>query len=106
MLLDENTGETINLEEAKEYISEFENTYPDEVKSFFVGASHVQNILDQDNCIGIRIYNGFDVNESRMNQVLVGVDSDENDIQTGIIVEKLFCCPPNCGSGILLTDKV
>ena len=104
MLLDENTGEVISLTEAKGYVSEFSKVYPDEVKSFFVGAANVKLILAQEDCIGVRIYNGYDSVEARMNQVLVGVDSDENDMKNGVIVEKILACPPNCASGVLLMD--
>lgn len=96
MALDENTGDDITLTEAQDYISEFEKQYPNEVKAFFIGASHFRSILDQQDCIGIRIYNGYDLTEERMNQVLVGVDSDENDMKTGVIINKSAVCPPVC----------
>ena len=95
MALDQNTGEEINLQEARGYISDFAKQFPNEVKSFFVGKNHIIKIMNQDNCIGIRVYNGYDFTESRMNQVFIGVDSNGNDMKE-IIVDKSAVCPPIC----------
>lgn len=94
-MLDVNTGETITLTEAKEYVSEFAKQYPGEVKSFFVGKNHVKSILNQEDCIGLRVYNGYDLTETRMNQVFIGVGSDESDMK-GLIVNRSLVCPPVC----------
>lgn len=94
-MLDVNTGEVISVSEAQEYVTEFEKVYPSEVKSFFVGKNHIKAILDQADCIGLRVYNGYDYAEARMNQVFLGVNSDENDMK-GLIVNKSVVCPPIC----------
>jgi len=96
MALDNNSGEIISLEEAKIYIEAFKRKYPNEVKGFFVGSNNVQLILQQQDCIGIRIYNGYDEIAARMNQVLVGVDIYEKDMAHGVIIEKTITCPNNC----------
>lgn len=96
MLLDENTGSVISLEEAQGYVDEFGKQYPDEVKSFFVGTNKIKSILIQEDCIGLRVYNGYDTEEARMNQVFVGVDTDGNDMRNGVIVDKSAICPPVC----------
>lgn len=94
-MLDVNTGEVITLEEAQGYVSEFKKNYPDEVTSFFVGKNLIKDILNQEDCIGLRVYNGYDYAEARMNQVFIGVNSDENDMK-GLIVNKTAVCPPVC----------
>ncbi|MCL9807628.1 hypothetical protein NAT51_19050 [Flavobacterium amniphilum] len=94
-MLDVNTGEVITLQEAQDYVSEFKKNYPDEVTSFFVGKNHIKDILNQEDCIGLRVYNGYDYAEARMNQVFIGVNSDENDMK-GLIVNKTTVCPPIC----------
>ncbi|ESU28701.1 hypothetical protein FLJC2902T_12920 [Flavobacterium limnosediminis JC2902] len=96
MLLDENTGEVISLGEAKGYIDEFSKQYPNEVKGFFVGSNNVKAILEQEDCIGVRIYNGYNSTEGRMNQVFVGVDTSEKDMTNGIIVDRTVACPDYC----------
>lgn len=90
------SGKEITLEEAQKLIASFKKNYPHEVNSFFVGREHVKNILAQEDCIGIRIINGFDTTTEKMNNILVGVDSDGNDMDSGLIVDRLIICPPNC----------
>ena len=90
------SGKEITLEEAQELVAAFKTNYPEEVNSFFVGRTHVENILEQEDCIGIRIINGFDTTTEKMNNVLVGVDSHGSDMDAGIIVDRLIICPPNC----------
>lgn len=102
MALDENTGKQISLTEAQGYVSEFQRKYPDEAKAFFVGTNKVNSILVQEDCIGIRIYNGYDIKEERMNQVLIGVDTHENDMKDGVILDDLAVCPPYCPINSLL----
>lgn len=96
MLLDENTGSVISLTEAQEYIAEFQKRFPDEIKASFIGANHINSVLAQEDCIGIRIYNGYNDKDERMNQVLVGVDTAENDMVSGVILDRCAVCPPVC----------
>lgn len=97
MKLDVNTGSIITQEEAKALIAAFESKFPGEVTSSFIGANNVKNILDQDNCIGLRIYNGYDIVNEKISLVLVGVDNDEKEIlENGLIVDQMVTCPPTC----------
>ena len=102
MSLNKNAGEAITKEEAKAFIKAFKNKYPEEVTAFYVGKSNVDKILEQEDCIGIRIYNGYNTAESKMNQVLVGVNSKEEDMGDGIIIERLYTCPPYCSKKSLM----
>lgn len=96
MSLTPQSGKEITLEEAQELIGAFKTNYPDEINSFFVGSDHIEHILAQEDCIGIRIINGFDTTTKKMSEVLVGVDSLGNDMDSGLIVDKLVPCPPVC----------
>ncbi len=97
MKLDVNTGSIITQEEAKALITAFKTKFPHEVTSSFIGANNVKNILDQENCIGVRIYNGYDDVNEKISLVLVGVDMNENDmLEKGIIYDKINTCPPAC----------
>lgn len=97
MVPNKNTGEIITEEVARELISSFTNNYPGEVTSSFIGSTNVQNILDQENCIGVRIYNGYDAVTQKLSLVLVGVDEDEKEIlEGGIIYDRLLPCPDIC----------
>lgn len=97
MTLDSNTGSTITLDEAKNYTHTFQENNREAIKSFFVGSKKLQQILSQDGCIGVRIYNGNDTqNNHQSNLVLVGVDENGEDLSEGVIIEKLSPCPSSC----------
>lgn len=100
MKLDVNTGSIITQEEAKALITAFKTKFPGEVTSSFIGANNFKNILDQDNCIGIRVYNGYDVVNENISLVFVGVDTEEKDmLDDGIIYDRAALCPPLCPTG-------
>jgi hypothetical protein len=102
MELDENTGGEITLAEAQKYVSAFRTKYPNEVKAFFIGKTCVKKILDQKDCIGVRIYNGYDSDADRLNLVMVGVDDQGKDMTNGVIMDKMKPCPVGCDSGSAL----
>lgn len=100
MKLDVNTGSIITQEEAKALITAFKTKFPGEVTSSFIGANNFKNILDQENSIGIRVYNGYDDVNKNISLVFVGVDSDEKDmLDDGIIYDRAALCPPLCPTG-------
>lgn len=91
-----NAGTVITLNEAKQYTQNFQVLLPGETKAYYVGANKVKQILEQENCIGVRMYNGYDTVQQVKNLVLVGVDNTGKDMTAGVIVEKLLPCPANC----------
>lgn len=100
MDINTNSGDIITLDEAKQLTHSFQKRYPNEKKAFFVGKDKLQKILEQDGCIGFRIYNGYNDEESESNRVLVGVDEKGNDMIDGLILDRVIPCPPYCsGSG-------
>lgn len=96
MAVDKNTGDVISLEEAVNYTHSFQERQSKAIKSFFVGTNKLNLIIEQEGCIGVRIYNGYDPVTNKENRVLVGVDASGEDISNGIIVEELFPCPTDC----------
>lgn len=102
MELDENTGAVITLQEGKDYIANFGKKYPEEVKGFFMGKNNINKVLEQEGCIGIRIYNGYEATEQRMNQVFVGVDASGSDMTEGVILDRSYPCPSYCDAKSLL----
>jgi len=104
MALDKKSGEIITKEQARTFIKVFKEKYPNEVTAFFVGRTNVEKILNQVDCIGIRIYNGYDTATSKMNQVLLGVNSKEEDMSDGIIIERLYTCPPYCSTASIMEE--
>ena len=55
----------------------------------------LMNILGQENCVGIRIYNGKSASGDP-SFVLVGVDPEGEDITGGELAEYALGCPPFC----------
>src|SRR5690606_26455997 len=96
MTIDNNTGEVISLDEAIKYTHTFQINNPDAIKSFFAGINKINCILGQDDCMGIRFYNGEDSVTGKSNLVLVGVDKNGEDITQGVILERLTDCPTLC----------
>jgi len=102
MELSTQSGEIISLEEARRYTHAFQKRNLNEKKAFIVGAENLRKILEQPGCLGIRIYNGYCEEDDMQNRVLIGVDADGKDMETGIILDKLTPCPPGCTSSSLL----
>lgn len=96
MAIDKNTSEVITLDQAILYTHTFQENNPDSIKSFFAGIDKINRILEQENCIGIRFYNGYDTKFQKNNLVLVGVNEAGEDLAGGIILEDLTPCPTDC----------
>ena len=104
MALDENSGGLISEQKAKELIAEFATQFPGEVVSSFIGSANVNIILEQQDCIGLRVYNGYDVVEKKISLVLVGVGANGNDLLAdGLIYDEMITCPPICPTGVSLS---
>lgn len=96
MEIDKNTGEVITLKKAIDFTHSSQTRNPDELKSFFVGINKLNLILEQKDCVGLRIYNGYNTVTQKNNLVLVGVDEKGEDITNGVILENLNPCPVYC----------
>jgi len=97
MELNENVGSIISEEQAKELIGAFKINFDGEVTSSFIGATNIKRILLQENCIGLRIYNGFDEETQKLSLVIVGVDNEEKELlEGGQIYDRLKVCPDYC----------
>ena len=69
---------------------------PGQVKAHFYGRETIQALLDQDNCMGIRIYYGIKEDGSK-ELVLVGATADENDM-LNLIMDISISCPTCCST--------
>lgn len=96
MEINKNTGDVITLDEAINFTHAYQEQNSEAIKSYFVGSDKVNMILNQENCIGLRIYNGYNTNENKTNLVLVGVDVNGEDLVSGVILENLLTCPKVC----------
>ena len=66
-----------------------------ETKAHYFGGAAIKAILDQEGCVGIRIYYALD-DQGEKQLIIVGADADENDLYEGLIAERSAKCPPNC----------
>lgn len=96
MEINKNSSDVISLAQAAKYTHSYQKENPGTIKSFFAGSDKLNLILQQEGCIGIRIYNGYNEAEKRANLVLVGVDAMGEDMTKGVILQELTPCPNVC----------
>lgn len=75
------------------------------VLGHYFGKTIINDILAQEDCVGIRIYYAL-TSTGEKQLVLVGVDEDENDLCDGVLGDKSFLCPPICGTSNALNSDI
>ncbi|MEM8566592.1 MAG: hypothetical protein AAGF85_09025 [Bacteroidota bacterium] len=107
MAFDGKEGKPITLEQAKRWTKRYRDENEGAVKAQFFGCEHIQKILDEPGCMGIRVYYGID-DEGNPKLMLVGAKSDQNNIlptsegkdgDEGIILDDGANCPDQCPTG-------
>lgn len=71
----------------------------------YFGKDALAAALNQEKCIGLRIYYGKRGDGTPV-LVLVGVDPSGSDMTSGLVLENGFPCPPICDSGNSLIDAL
>jgi hypothetical protein len=75
----------------------------DKIGGFF-GISDVQDLLDQENCVGFRYYYGLNAANEKV-LVLVGTDASGEDLVHGLVLDMSLPCPSQCsGANDLNSD--
>jgi hypothetical protein len=96
--LPQNEGHEVSLDSARHFIA---NLNKDAVQMKTKGGMFYREafdkILAQKDCIGIRYYYAK-TEDGTPTLVLVGVDSNGNDMVDGAIMERIHPCPPFCDS--------
>jgi hypothetical protein len=94
-----NENHDIRLEDAAELTKRFRDNLPviDDTIAEYFGKSALQELLDQSGCIGIRVYYGIDVNNTKR-LVITGVDNNGDDLCEGNLMEAGTICPPICSN--------
>ena len=93
-----NEGAVVTLADASRWTGNYRNTVPaGDVIGQFVGKNQLLKILNQTGCMGIRFYYAIG-DDGVKNLVAVGATSDENDMTSGIVLDKFSPCPPRCSS--------
>lgn len=89
-------AEQITLELGAAWTKNFRDAgNQDKTKAHFFGRDILMRILEQDNCMGLRIYYALDDNRNPQ-LVILGADGDEKDQVHGVIAERSFPCPNWC----------
>lgn len=96
MSFDGNEGAQISLQEGAELTMRYRTNHPQSVKGVFYGRTHLETLLAQPGCVGIRMYFAQEADNSET-LVLVGVDSTGNDM-LNIVIENGTKCPTICGA--------
>lgn len=93
-----NEDHSISLETASQWTANFRATMQanDKLAEFF-GKDAIQEILDQPNCVGIRIYNSID-DLGVKHFIISGVKANEDDLYNGELAEAGFGSPPFSGA--------
>lgn len=90
---------SISLTEAAELTSNYRATLSSstEVIGEYFGKESLISLLNQTNCVGVRVYYGLDTNGVKK-LVLVGVNSEGDDLYENQLMEKGLNCPPVCSA--------
>jgi len=98
-----NEGSMISRTEARRLLDNYESSSAyaanNDVKGILFGKTHLETILAQTGCKGVRIYYGKDgtLNSDAPQLVIVGTDVDGNDL-TSKILDAGLPCPTLCSS--------
>lgn len=87
-------GEVISLDEAKVMTAAHRANNTTGVLAHHYDKDLVLQVLNQTGCTGLRMYHGIE-NDTHV-MVLVGTDSNGDDMENGVILERGTLCPPRC----------
>lgn len=107
MLFDGTEGGLITLERAATLTAEFRKrnvSNPCQIRAHYFGRNHIANLINQEGCVGTRIYHGVDPDTGAKEVVLVGVDQNGNDM-LGMILDLSKPCPNTCSCANPLNNR-
>ncbi len=92
-----NEDQEITLTEGSAMTRAFRTANPGAIKAEYFSQKIINLILEQEGCVGIRVYNGLDATGGQ-SSVLVGVDASGNDIVNGVLGDRSVKSPPFSGA--------
>ena len=92
---DSSVGAQITKQEAIDECAALRNAHPNHIRSYSIGRDHVDAILAQADCVGIRMYHTIDPKGGK-NLLLVGINSGGDDMVDGYIANRADVCPTLC----------
>jgi hypothetical protein len=88
----------ISLTEASAWTKNFRDSItPGQTIAHYYGKDAIQAILNQEGCVGIRIYYALDTAGVKQ-LVTVGVDASGNDLYQGLLADRTLRCPLSCSA--------
>lgn len=96
MAFDGSEGAEITLSEGADLTSKYRDSNPNQTKGHFFGKDILNQLLNQEGCMGIRMYYGID-DKGKKELVIVGADANENDM-TELVADLSMPCPSRCGN--------
>jgi hypothetical protein len=91
-----NEEQTITLAEATALTQAYRNANPGAVLGEYFGKEILTDILNQPNCVGVRMYYGLSAN-GQPQPVIAGVYANGNDIVEGTLGDRSVKSPPYSG---------
>jgi hypothetical protein len=86
----------ITLAEASDLTANYRNMHPGQPLGFYFSESAISSILNQPDCIGIRIYYAQQL-DGTPKMVISGVKANEDDLFNGTLAEFGLKSPPFSG---------
>jgi hypothetical protein len=104
-----NEDHSISLLDAAELTKNYRDAGINGVKAEFFGKTTLEGILDQQNCVGLRIYFGLKLGElgepDKLCLVITGAKANEDDIiDEDYLAEFGLPCPSRCGTSNVLNS--
>ena len=96
MSFDGTEGGAIPLSDASAMTANYRSHNRGKIIARFFGKEILHEILNQEGCVGIRVYYALDA-DNQNQLILVGADSDENDI-LDLVADLSHPCPLTCSS--------
>lgn len=96
MAFDGTEGEEISLNSASAMTAEYRRNNQNGTLAHFFGRDIINRILEQEGCMGIRLYYGAD-EDGNQQIVMVGADGNENDM-TDLVADLSHPCPNACSN--------
>lgn len=95
-------GEQITLQEGAVLTKRYRDKNPGSTKGVFYGKAHIEALLAQSGCMGIRMYFAEEADGDKT-LVHVGVDAAGNDM-LNMVVENGLRCPAFCSDANVLNS--
>ena len=103
MAFDGTEGGEITLQQAAVLTAEHRLRNPTAHKGHFFGKDILNKILEQEGCMGIRMYYGLDKDSGKRELVIVGADEDEDDMLE-LVADFSQACPTRCSDSNYLNS--